>query len=116
GSDNTQNQNIAADLSRRTRAAKDQVVDATHRTASKVGDQMQSVAKRIRESGPNIESALHSTAESLADKLDKGGQYLRQRQYQGIGDNLTAYIRRHPATSLVVGVIAGLFIARKVRR
>jgi len=116
GSDNSQHPNTVSDLTKRTREAKEHVVDATHRTATKLGDQMHSVAQKIRESGPNVESALHSTAESLASTLDRGGQYLRQRQYESIGDNVTAYIRQHPATSLVVGVIAGLFLARKVRR
>jgi ElaB/YqjD/DUF883 family membrane-anchored ribosome-binding protein len=107
---------FASQLSERAGAAKEQASEAAHRTAAKVGDQMKTAAERIRQTGPRVEAALHSTAESIADRLDRGGAYFRERQYEQLVGKATAYIRQNPVVSLVVGVVTGLLLARKVRR
>jgi ElaB/YqjD/DUF883 family membrane-anchored ribosome-binding protein len=103
-------------VSERAGSAKEQASEVAHRTAAKVGDQMMTAAERIRQTGPRVEAALHSTAESIAEKLDRGGAYFRERQYEQLVTKATAYIRQNPVTSLIVGVVTGLFLARKVRR
>jgi ElaB/YqjD/DUF883 family membrane-anchored ribosome-binding protein len=107
---------FASQITDRAGSAKDQASEAAHRTAAKVGDQMASAAERIRQTGPRVEAALHSTAESIADRLDRGGAYFRERQYEQLVNKATAYIRQNPVTSLIVGVVTGLLMARKVRR
>jgi ElaB/YqjD/DUF883 family membrane-anchored ribosome-binding protein len=107
---------FASQMSERDGSAKEQASEAAHRTAAKVGDQMKSVAERVRQTGPRVEAALHSTAESIADRLDRGGAYFRERQYEQLASKASAYIRKNPVTSLIVGVVTGLLLARKVRR
>jgi ElaB/YqjD/DUF883 family membrane-anchored ribosome-binding protein len=107
---------FASQMSERAGSAKEQASEAAHRTAAKVGDQMSTAAERIRQTGPRVEAALHSTAESIADKLDRGGAYFRERQYEQLAGKATAYIRQNPVVSLVVGAVMGLLLARKVRR
>jgi ElaB/YqjD/DUF883 family membrane-anchored ribosome-binding protein len=107
---------FASQVRERAGSAKEQASEATRRTAAKVGDQMKSAAERVRQTGPRVEAALHSTAESIADKLDRGGAYFRERQYEQLASKASAYIRKNPVTSLIVGVVTGLLLARKVRR
>jgi len=107
---------FASQVGERAGSAKEQASEAAHRTAAKVGDQMKTAAERIRQTGPRVEAALHSTTETIADKLDRGGAYFREREYEQLLSKATRYIRQNPVTSLVIGVVSGLLLARKVRR
>lgn len=107
---------LASQWGERAGAAKDQASEAAHRTAVKLGEQMKTAAGRVRETGPRIEAAVHTTAESLAEKLERGGEYFRERRYEDLVGNASRYIREHPVASLVAGVVTGLFLARKIRR
>ena len=89
--------------------------EATHRTADKVGSQMKHFADKIRDTGPRVESTIHSTAERLAEKLERGSAYFRDRQYEGTTRKITDYIRQNPGKSMLVGVVAGLWLAMKRR-
>ena len=108
--------NLASQVGERAGSAKEQASEAAHRTAAKVGDQMKTAADRVRQTGPRVEAVVHSTAETIAAKLDRGGAYFRERQYEELLDKATRYIRQNPVTSLIVGVVSGLLLARKVRR
>ena len=88
---------------------------AAHRTAERVGDQMRNFAGKIRDAGPRVESRIHDTTERLAEKIERGGEYFRDRHYEDTGRRITQYIRNHPATALMVGVAAGLLLAIKRR-
>ncbi|MPZ78845.1 MAG: hypothetical protein GEU77_20270 [Deltaproteobacteria bacterium] len=107
---------FAAGVGDRASAAKEQASAATHRTAARVGDQMKTVAERIRETGPRIESAVHHTAQTIAERLERGGDYFRERQYEGLAGTAATYVRQHPMMSLIAGVATGLLLARKIRR
>ena len=107
---------FATQVGERAESAKEQAAAAAQRTAAKVAEQMTSAAGRIRETGPRIEAAVHSTAETLANKLERGGVYFRERQYEGLASKAAAYIRQHPVTSLLVGLATGLLLARKARK
>lgn len=106
---------LRSEATRRAEQASQQVSATAHRTAVKVGDRMKNFADRIRDTGPRVESAIHNSAERLAEKLERGGAYFTQRQYEDTTRNITQYIRRHPVMSMMVGVAAGLFLARKKR-
>jgi ElaB/YqjD/DUF883 family membrane-anchored ribosome-binding protein len=88
---------------------------AAHRTADKVGSQMKNFAGRIRESGPRVESKIHDTAAHLADTLDRGASYFTDRRYEDTTRKITQYIRNHPGTSMLVGVVAGVLLALRRR-
>jgi ElaB/YqjD/DUF883 family membrane-anchored ribosome-binding protein len=96
--------------------ASERVSATARRTAEKFGDQMKGFADRIRDTAPRVESAIHDSTERLAQKFERGGAYLTDRQYEDTTRNITQYIRRHPVMSMMVGIAAGLFLAKKRRR
>jgi ElaB/YqjD/DUF883 family membrane-anchored ribosome-binding protein len=107
---------LASQMGERAGSAKEQASEAARRTAARVGDQMKTAAERVRQTGPRVEAAVHSTAETIAEKLDRGGAYFRERQYEELLNKATRYIRQNPVTSLIVGVVSGLLLARKIKR
>jgi hypothetical protein len=88
---------------------------SVHSTVVKVGERMRNIADRIRDTRPRVESAIHNSAERLAEKLDRGGTYFSERRYEDTTRNITQYIRRHPVMSMLAGVVAGLFLAKRRR-
>jgi hypothetical protein len=107
---------LRSEATRRAEQASARASSSARNTALKVGDRMKNFAERIRDTGPRVESAIHNSAERLAEKLERGGAYFRERHYEDTTRNITQYIRRHPVMSMIAGVVAGLFLARKRRR
>jgi ElaB/YqjD/DUF883 family membrane-anchored ribosome-binding protein len=113
--DNENIHDIGADAASKAENARARAGEAAQRTADKVGSQMKNFADKIRGTGPKVESTIHSTAERLAEKLERGGAYFSERQYEGTTRKVTDYIRQNPGKSMIVGLIAGLFLALKRR-
>jgi ElaB/YqjD/DUF883 family membrane-anchored ribosome-binding protein len=107
---------IGSNAARKAESARDRAAEAAHRTADKVGSQMKSFADKLRGTGPKVESTIHSTTERLAEKLERGGAYFTERQYEGTTRKITDYIRQNPGKSMIVGLAAGLLLALKRRR
>jgi ElaB/YqjD/DUF883 family membrane-anchored ribosome-binding protein len=84
-------------------------------TAARLGDQIKTFADKIRDSEPRVESAIHNSAERLAQKLERGGSYFTDRQYENTARKVTEYVRQHPVMSVMIGIAAGLFLASKRR-
>jgi hypothetical protein len=80
-----------------------------------VGAGMESLGGAIREHEP-MQGPLHNAGEAVADKLEGGGRYLEQQGLKGIGEDVTALIRRNPIPALLIGVGVGILIARIARR
>jgi hypothetical protein len=78
---------------------------------SSVGGGMKSLASQVREHGPR-EGMLGSATSAVADSLERGGRYLQEEGLQGIGEDLTALIRRNPIPALLVGIGVGFLLAR----
>jgi ElaB/YqjD/DUF883 family membrane-anchored ribosome-binding protein len=85
------------------------------KTAARLGDQIKNFAGKIRDRGPQVESAVRSSAERLAEKLERGGTYFTDRQYENTARKITQYVRQHPVMSAMIGIAAGLFLASKRR-
>src|SRR6185295_3137672 len=116
--ENNDNENIheiRSEAARKAENARERASEAAYRTADKVGNQMKTFADKIRGTGPKVESTIHSTAERLAEKLERGGAYFTERQYEGTTRKITDYIRQNPGKSMIVGLAAGLFLAMKRR-
>jgi ElaB/YqjD/DUF883 family membrane-anchored ribosome-binding protein len=95
--------------------AGERVSATTQRTAARLGDQIKTIAGKIRDGGPRVESAIHDSAERLAQKLERGGSYFTDRQYENTLRNVTQYVRQHPVMSVMIGIAAGLFLASRRR-
>src|SRR5262245_48551750 len=64
--------------------------DATRRAA---GQQMHSLAEKIREGG-----------DVVSDKADQLGTYLQEHDFSAMGRDLTQVVRRYPIQALLVGI------------
>jgi ElaB/YqjD/DUF883 family membrane-anchored ribosome-binding protein len=106
---------IRSEAARKAENARERAAEAAYRTADKVGSQMTNIADKLRGTGPKMESTIHNTAERLAEKLERGGAYFTERQYEGTTRKLTDYIRQNPGKSMMVGLAAGLLLAMKRR-
>lgn len=106
---------LGSEAGQRAEEAAECVADTAHRTAAKLGDQIKNFAGKIRDTGPQVESVVRNSAERLAQKLERGGTYFTDRQYENTTRKVTQYIRQHPMMSLMIGIAAGLFLASKRR-
>jgi ElaB/YqjD/DUF883 family membrane-anchored ribosome-binding protein len=106
---------LGSEAGRRAAEASERVAATAERTAAKLGDQMKNFAGKIRDTGPQVESAIRSSAERLAEKLERGGTYFTDRRYEDMPRKVTQYVRQHPVMSMMIGIAAGLFLARKKR-
>lgn len=80
-----------------------------------VGDSMKSLAGTIRDHTPQT-GMLGSASSSVAQSLECGGNYLEHQGLQGIGNDLTAIIRRNPIPAMLIGVGVGFLVARAASR
>jgi hypothetical protein len=55
---------------------------------------------------------LASCAQALADRLDKGSNYMRNRQFQGIREDVENFARRQPQLFYGGLLVAGLVLSR----
>jgi len=99
------------------RSASDAATFVTKRAeegTSAVGDQMEALGKRVRETGP--QSGIMGTASSsVAECLESSGHYLKEHGLGGIGEDLTGVIRRNPIPAVLACVAVGYLLARATR-
>jgi uncharacterized protein YjbJ (UPF0337 family) len=79
--------------------------------ATAVGETMGSLASVIRDNAPH-EGTIASAATTVAGGLESARSYLQEKNYENIGTDLTAVIRRYPLQLLLVGVGLGYVLAR----
>jgi uncharacterized protein YjbJ (UPF0337 family) len=92
-------------------AASEQAKNAT----AAVGEKMGSLASTIRQNVPQ-EGTVGSAATAVADNLEAAGSYLRDSNFEGMINDLTALIRRYPMQSLLVGLGIGYLWTRRSER
>ena len=69
---------------------------------------MKSLAGTIREYAPQG-GMLGSAGSTIASGLESGGRYLQEQGLRGVGDDLTALIRRNPLPAVLIGIGFGYF-------
>jgi hypothetical protein len=79
-----------------------------------VGTGMKNLAGTIRDKGPH-EGMLGSAGGAVADTLESSGQYLEKHGLSGIGEDMTALIRRNPIPAVLIGIAVGYLISRATR-
>jgi hypothetical protein len=80
-----------------------------------LGAGLESLGCTIRTHEPD-EGVLHAAGEAIAAKLERGGRYLETHGLSSIGKDLTNLVRRNPIPALLLGLGAGLVLARLVRK
>jgi ElaB/YqjD/DUF883 family membrane-anchored ribosome-binding protein len=104
----------AQDLVQRATDAASNLGERVEETKASVGGQMRSLADTIRERAPE-EGMFGSAASALAETLETGGSYLEEQDLSAIAEDVAEVIRRHPITSVLVGVGVGFMLARTLR-
>jgi hypothetical protein len=92
--------------------------DIGHRAESataSLGSSMRSLAGNIRENAPH-QGMLGTASSTVAESLESGGRYLQEEGLQGMGEDLTALIRRNPIPAILIGVGIGFLLGRTTSR
>jgi len=97
------------------------VQDAAHTAGQKaedatasLGGTLKSAADRVRENAPR-EGMLGRGAEAFASTLERGGDYLRDKNLTGMADDMTELIRRNPLPAVLIAVGFGFLLGRTLR-
>ena len=102
-------------------AAGQKVQDAAHAAGQKaedatasLGSGMKTAAEKVRENAPH-EGMLGRGAEAVASTLDRGGDYLREKNLHGMADDMAEMIKRNPIPALLLGIGLGFLLGRTLR-
>ena len=94
-----------------------QDMDREHKgegTSGVVGGGMQKLAGAIREHGPSS-GMVGAATEAVAEKIEKGGEYLSDKGFEGITQDMTALIRNNPVPAFLVAMGIGFMLAKMTR-
>jgi len=113
-------------------AAGQKVQDAAHATSQKVqdvahaagqkaedataslGSGLKTAAEKVRENAPH-EGMLGRGAEAVASTLERGGDYLRDKNLHGMAEDMTEMIKRNPIPAVLLGIGLGFLLGRTLR-
>ena len=104
-------QNLAAGAQQMAGNVASNIGQKAEDATSAVGGGMKNLAGQVREHGPR-EGMFGGATSAVADTLERGGRYLQEEGLSGIGEDLTALIRRNPIPALLVGIGVGFLLAR----
>jgi len=101
-------------------AAKAQELGATatskaNEAATVVGEKMGSLAGVIREKAPR-EGTLGTTATKVADGLESASDYLQEKKFDHLREDLRGLVRRYPLQALLVGLGLGFLLAGRKKK
>lgn len=82
--------------------------------AASVGGGMQSLADKIKHTGPS-HGVLGSASGAVADTIDSAGRYLQDQGLSGAADDLTKMVRNHPMPAVLLAIGLGFMLARMTR-
>jgi len=82
-------------------------------TAS-LGGGMKTAADKVRENAPR-EGMLGRGAEAVASTLERGGEYLQDKNLSGMADDVTDLIKRNPIPAVLLGIGLGFLLGRTLR-
>jgi len=91
-------------------AAGQKAEDAT----SSLGSGLKTAAEKVRDNAPQ-EGMLGRGAEAVASSLERGGQYLQEKNLHGMAEDLTEMIKRNPIPAVLVGIGLGFLLGRTLR-
>jgi len=101
--------------------ASQKVQDVAHAAGQKaedatasLGSGLKTAAEKVRENAPH-EGMLGRGAEAVASTLDRGGDYLREKNLHGMAEDMTEMIKRNPIPAVLLGIGLGFLLGRTLR-
>jgi ElaB/YqjD/DUF883 family membrane-anchored ribosome-binding protein len=92
--------------------AANRIQDKVSDFGSKVGD----VADAAERKGAKIVEGIENAASTVRDRLDDTVSYFRDNDARRMADDLTSYVKSHPAQALIGAIAIGFFAGRMIRR
>jgi gas vesicle protein len=89
------------------------LADKQRQATSAVGGGLKNVAGKIRESAPHS-GVLGSASSTIADSLESSGEYIQERGFSGMANDVTDIVRNYPIPALLVGMGIGFLIGKAV--
>lgn len=83
-------------------------------TSGAVGGGMQKLAGAIREHTPQS-GVIGAATGAVAEKLEQGGEWLADKGFEGITDDVTSIIRKNPVPAFLIAIGLGFMLAKLVR-
>jgi hypothetical protein len=80
-----------------------------------IGEKVKSLASAIREKAPR-EGKIGTAATKVASGLESASDYLQERKFEHLGEDIRGLVRRYPLKSLLVGLGLGLLLARRKKK
>jgi len=102
---------IGHDVADAARSAGSAATKAVDNAAASAGQGLESLGDRVRDYGPRS-GMFGQATETVAKGFEKGGQYLEDRGFTGVADDMTEMIKRNPIPALLFGIGLGFVLAR----
>jgi uncharacterized protein YjbJ (UPF0337 family) len=80
-----------------------------------IGGKMKSLANVIREKAPR-EGKIATTATKVAGGLESASDYLQEKKFDHLGEDLRGLVRRYPLQTLLVGLGLGFLLAGRKKK
>jgi len=80
-----------------------------------IGEKVKSLASAIREKAPR-EGKIGTAATKVASGLESASDYLQERKFEHLGEDIRGLVRRYPLKSLLVGLGLGLLLVRRKKK
>jgi len=81
----------------------------------RVGEGLEGAAKKLHDNAPS-DGRVGEVVKTVADKIEQTGEYIKKNSVRSFGQDCSNMIRRHPVQAALVGLGAGVLIARASKR
>jgi hypothetical protein len=86
-----------------------------NQAAPVIGEKMKSLASVIRGKAPH-EGKIGTTATKVAGGLESASNYLQEKKFDHLGEDVRGLVRRYPLRSLLIGLGLGFLVAGRNRK
>ena len=108
--------NLTENLTEAARQTSEVARERAHGIANRANEGVDAAATKVSSGFDRTAEGLRSTSDRVARGLEGAGEYLRESDARSMGSDIANVIRRHPKTSLLVGVGLGFVIYRMISR
>jgi hypothetical protein len=117
-------------LSEKAAEVKEKVADFGRKTVDNIEESrkntagaLHQAAAKLHTGGEQLSGAAHTAAEQIsgvahdaADKLHAAADYIREKSFKGIGEDVKDIVKRYPGPALAAAAVLGFIVARGLRR
>ena len=106
---------VVARMSARVREFGATAAKKANQAAPVISEKVRSLASVIRGKAPR-EGKMGTTATKVAGGLESASDYLQEKKFDHVGEDLRGLVRRYPLQSLLVGLGLGFLLARRSKK